>query len=79
MSSKSDSLSEAEVIRFWEMWSEEYWAAKVLRPTAVNVAQFKAWLEFAEVEGGEDIGECSVTEQDEAMDLLIDLFHKTEG
>ena len=76
MSVKSEVMSETEIIRFWEMWSEEYWAVKVLRPDMTKVEQFKAWLEFAESEDGEDIGELSIDEQDKAMDLLVDLFHK---
>ena len=78
MVAKIETMSETEIIRFWEMWSEEYWAAKVIRPDAQKVEQFKNWLTFAESEG-EDISDEPIDVQDAAMDLLIDLFHGKTG
>ena len=58
-----------ELIRLWEFWSREYWAAEFLKPNEENVAEFRRWIEFAEEGQGEDVGDEVMTYAPELLML----------
>ena len=74
--SDNQTYTDEEIIRLWEMWSEEYWSAGFLQPTAGNVFWFKKWIEFPEKDGV-DLGDNAKAIID-GVDDLLDLFYKED-